>query len=156
MRDLPEADLRRMAESAQAVRFARGEVMVTSETQRRDTFVLWQGEARIRDSGDSGRFVDLSAGDVFGILARSAETGQTPDVVAITDCEVVVVDAEAAGAVASRNPDLTEAMNQLGWSRRRRLDPPDPVSILADPLAGPSAETSVPAEDPDDHAETDV
>jgi len=156
MRDLPEADLRRMAESAQAVRFARGEAMVTSETQRRDTFVLWQGEARIRDSGDSGRFVDLSAGDVFGILARSAETGQTPDVVAITDCEVVVVDAEAAGAVASRNPDLTEAMNQLGWSRTRRLDPPDPVSILADPLAGPSAETSVPAEDPDDHAETDV
>lgn len=131
LRHLPDEDIRRLADSARAVRFSRGETMIEGGHGNRDTFVLVDGDAHIIDSVESGRFVGLSAGDVFGILSRSARTGQPPDVIAITDCEVIVVDAEAAGAVTSRNPDLTEAMSQLAQSRIRRLDPSESISAVS-------------------------
>ena len=46
-----------------------------------------------------------------------------PAVMALTDCEVVRIDAEEASAVAGRNPRATDALNQILTSRSRRLQP---------------------------------
>ena len=46
----------------------------------------------------------------------------TPRVIAVTDCEVVIVEESAAGHVASRNPALSEAFSQLSDTRRRRIE----------------------------------
>lgn len=140
MRELPLGDVERLASSARAVRFGRGERMITQDDGSGDTFILFEGIARIVDAAGAGRFVELSAGDVFGILGRSADTGLSPEVVAITDCEVVIIDAEASGRVASRNPDLNEALNQLGVSRMRRLDPQVSISVGAEDLTHPGAD----------------
>ena len=131
LRDLPEGDLRRLAESSRAVRFSRGERILEGGKVDGNVYVLWRGSARIIDSDYPDRFVELSDGDLFGILSRSARNGSPPDIVAVTDCEIVILTADAAGEVASRNPDLTAAMNQLGQSRTRRLNPPNPVAALS-------------------------
>ena len=39
-----------------------------------------------------------------------------------TDCEVLIIDADVAGDVASRNSDLAAALNRLAGIRRRRLE----------------------------------
>jgi hypothetical protein len=41
----------------------------------------------------------------------------------VSDCEVVRIDANTAGTVASRNPSLADELNQLLSSRDRRLNP---------------------------------
>jgi small-conductance mechanosensitive channel/CRP-like cAMP-binding protein len=129
LRDLSDGDLGRLASAARAVRFSRGERMVPQEDGSTDTFVLFEGTARIVDPLRTTRFVELSAGDVFGVLGRSSDSGLSPEVVAMTDCEVLIVSAEAAGAVISRNPALNEALNRLDVSRLRRLDPTESVSV---------------------------
>jgi hypothetical protein len=41
--------------------------------------------------------------------------------VAVEDCEIIVLDPHVAGAVISRSPALTTALEQIESSRRRRL-----------------------------------
>lgn len=123
---LGEDDLDRLAVGTQPVRFARGELIVDADAVSRDLYVLWDGRARmviVDDTDGSERSVaELSEGDIFGLLSRSDEWGETPRVVAITDCEVLIIGADAAGGVASRNPDLADALNQLMATRRRRVE----------------------------------
>jgi small-conductance mechanosensitive channel/CRP-like cAMP-binding protein len=122
---LGEDDLDRLAVATRPVRFARGEVIVDADAASRDLYVLWGGRARlVLDDADGSRrsIAELSEGDIFGLLSRSDEWDETPRVVAITDCEVLIIGAEAAGGVASRNPALAEALNQLMATRRRRVE----------------------------------
>ena len=122
---LGEDDLDRLAVATRPVRFARGEVIVDADATSRDLYVLWGGRARlVLDDADGSRrsIAELSEGDIFGLLSRSDEWDETPRVVAITDCEVLIIGAEAAGGVASRNPALAEALNQLMATRRRRVE----------------------------------
>jgi CRP-like cAMP-binding protein len=122
---LGEDDLARLAVATQPVRFARGEVIVDADAVNRDLYVLWDGKARmvVDDADGSQRSIaEFSGGDVFGLLSRSDEWDETPRVVAITDCEVLIIGADAAGGAASRNPALAGALNQLMVTRRRRVE----------------------------------
>jgi len=89
----------------------------------REIYVLWSGRARIMLAGVSDVFIDLSDGDVFGVVSRSRDGAASQEVMAATDCEVVRIDGSTAGAVASRNPSLADGLNQLLSSRNHRLDP---------------------------------
>jgi small-conductance mechanosensitive channel len=122
---LGEDDLDRLAVATQPVRFARGEVIVDAGAVNRDLYVLWDGKARmvVDDADGSPRTIaDFSGGDVFGLLSRSDKWDETPRVVAITDCEVLIIGADAAGGAASRNPALAGALNQSMVTRRRRVE----------------------------------
>lgn len=74
--------------------------------------------------GDRGSptVADLHAGDVFGLVGRSDRWPDLPRTVAVTDCEVVVVDNAVAQMVTSHNPALAAALNQVMNARRRRID----------------------------------
>lgn len=120
--DLAEEDIDQLVGASRPVRFSRGETMLKPGVADRNLYVLWEGKARIVATDAPGRFVELAAGDVFGILSQPSREHDAPGVVAVDDCEVVIIDAEAAGAVTSRNPDLTRSMNQLTTARLRRLE----------------------------------
>lgn len=155
LRDLSDGDLGRLAASARAVRYSRGEKMVPQRDGRTDTFVLYEGTARLVDPGASARFVELSSGDVFGMLTPT-EASNSPEIVAVTDCEVVIIDAEAAGAVASRNPELNNTLNRLIASRLRRLNPTESISVgLPPPPIALQADSGEPASDVNEGASPD-
>lgn len=119
---LGEDDVERLAVAAHPARFAAGEVILVAG-QNRDVYVLWQGSARIEAALPDGAIHEaarLLEGDIFGVL--SPLEAVKPRVIAVTDCEVVVVGETAAGEVASRNPGLGAAFNQLVSTRRRRLE----------------------------------
>ncbi len=119
-------DLDRLAAAGAAVRYAAGErVLSGTDEANRDLYVLWEGTARISVTGEAGaeiNLAELAAGDVFGMLRRSDRDLYVPQVVALSDCEMVRIGEEAAGAVASRNPALAAALNQVAATRRRRLE----------------------------------
>lgn len=129
--------------------------MVPQRDGRTDTFVLYEGTARLVDPGASARFVELSSGDVFGMLTPT-EASNSPEIVAVTDCEVVIIDAEAAGAVASRNPELNNTLNRLIASRLRRLNPTESISVgLPPPPIALQADSGEPASDVNEGASPD-
>jgi CRP-like cAMP-binding protein len=82
------------------------------------------------------RFVDLADGDVFGLLSRSSRAMVPPAVMALTDCEVIRIDAEVASAVAGRNPRMTDVLNQILISRSRRLQPSAEAHSIEIPAPG--------------------
>ncbi len=119
---LGEDDVERLAAASRAARFAAGEVILVG-TQNRDLYVVWEGSARLEvvlGDGVAHQGARISEGDVFGILMPLDDL--QPRVTAVTDCELVVVEEGAAGEVASRNPELAAALNQLVSTRRRRLE----------------------------------
>jgi small-conductance mechanosensitive channel len=117
--DLPAEDIEQLVAASRPVRFR-----LTPGVADRNLYVLWEGTARIVSVDAPGRYVELGAGEVFGILSQPSRDHEPPGVVAVDDCEVVIIDAEAAGAVTSRNPELTRSMNQLVTARLRRLEGP--------------------------------
>ena len=121
--ELDDIDVRELAEAAVPERFRRGETILPPGVASREIHVLWSGRARIMLAGVSDVFIELSDGDVFGVVSRSRDRSASQEVMAVTDCEVVRIDASTAGAVASRNPSLADGLNQLMSSRNRRLDP---------------------------------
>ena len=135
--EINEADVEILARSAGQARFSRGEDILVPGAVNRDVWILWGGRARMMAADHPERFVDLADGDVFGLLSRSSRAMVPPAVMALTDCEVIRIDAEAASAVAGRNPGVTDALNQILTSRSRRLQPS---------VAGRSIEIQVPGE----------
>ena len=71
-----------------------------------------------------------------GVLEGPRGEGRLLAVRAQSDCEVIVVDAEAAGEVASRNTELAAAFNRLAAQRRRRLE------RMLDRRSAPAGDTS--------------
>jgi len=119
--ELDDGDIARMAHGARWVRYSAGETIVRSGTRETTSYLLADGVARIVAADQPSRFVDLGPGDIFGILGRWAAGRIPPHTVAVSDCEVIVLDGEVAGTVASRNPALTDMLNKLAANRTRRL-----------------------------------
>ncbi len=121
---LDEDDLDRMAAAARADRFSEGEVILQTGREASGLYVLWSGSARISIEADgmSMTVAELAPGDVFGLVGGSDQWPSAPQTIAITDCELVVVDSAAAQMVTSHNPLLATALNQVMSARRRRID----------------------------------
>ncbi len=122
---LDDDEIERLVQASRRVRFAAGELMIDGTAGRRDLMVILSGTATmvLLETGRGDEFVtELGAGETVGVLEGPRGEGRLLAVRARTDCEVVVIDAEAAGEVASRNAELAAALNRLGTLRRRRLD----------------------------------
>lgn len=125
LEQLDEDDIGRLVASARPARFARDEIVLDVRSPRQDLYVLWSGRATLTFDLPSDGQVDAAEfgpGDVFGSLVRSDRAVGAPRVVAVSDCEVVIVEESAAGTVASRNPELSEILSRLSDTRRRRME----------------------------------
>jgi small-conductance mechanosensitive channel len=136
LRDLPEADLVLASRSARAVRYARSETIVEDRSGDRHLYVLWDGRARIVNMDDPARYVELSAGDAFTALDAVPHGDGRYDVIAVTDCEVVIVDPEAGGSIGSRNSELAATLSRINMSRVKRLEPGDRAYDFTPDLLG--------------------
>jgi small-conductance mechanosensitive channel len=133
--ELSERDITELAEAAVPERFRRRETILPAGVVSREIYVLWSGRARIEVPDDLSTCIEISNGDVFGVVGRARNKGASQEVVAVSDCEVVRIDANMAGAVASRNPSLADGLNQLMASRNRRLNPLVDRSVIDVPGA---------------------
>lgn len=122
---LGEDEVDRLAVGSRAARYAAGEVIWSAGAGPRDVYLLHQGRARLAVDDALGRSIDvndLAVGELFGLIVPSPKWTDTPHVVALDDCEVIVIDAETATAAASRHPELADSLNRLSSTRTRRID----------------------------------
>ena len=116
--------LDRLASASSISTYETGEVIISSG-DRRDVFVLADGKARLalRDAdGTDLHVLDHGPGELLGVLGEVEASDRDAVVVAVGDCRVVRIPADAAAAALAMSAGLASAFEQLGVSRRRRCD----------------------------------
>ncbi len=101
-----------------------GERITDSADGDRDMIVISDGRAGLvvgRDGAVDATIAELGPGDISG-LSTDSVGGHDLRVVAVTDCQVVVIEADAIEEVASRSADLASTINRLSAVRRRRAE----------------------------------
>ena len=150
--DLDQTDIEQLAAAARGVRFSKGEIILSGSHASPDRYVLWEGRARIVAADPLGGYVDISDGDVFGLTNQAMRGEEPPRVVALTDCEVVVLGAEAVGAVTSRNPQLTQALSRVAAARRQRMATPSDAVVDVISVGATEPDPALPSSDGDSGA----
>ncbi len=123
--EISDASLDDLAATARPERFAAGEVMIAHGRDNSTLLIIWTGHARLEVVDDDDvihEIADLGSGDVCGLVSATSDSPVHPRTVAVTDCEVIAIDLDAAGSVISRNPDLSDALNQIEMRRTRRIE----------------------------------
>lgn len=119
---LDDEALEELGDAADVRHYAVGEVMVEDEAEG-DLRVLYTGRAALmlRGHGDDRVVLDLTEGELFGVLDHGPDERVDTAIVATADCEVLTIPASVALPLASRTPRLSAAIEQLAASRRRRI-----------------------------------
>ena len=121
---LDDADIDRLVGASRLARYAAGELMIESGSSARDLMVLIGGRALLVLIHGTGESIvgDIAEGETIGILESPRGDGLILAVRAVSDCEVLVIDAAAASDMTSRNVELAAAFNRLREIRVRRVD----------------------------------
>ncbi len=122
---LDDAELDHLARGSRPVRYAINELVLDSRSPTRDLVVIREGQARLTLIVDDGREVpvgDLGAGEMIDLASSAPASGGEVTVRAVTDCEVLVVDAGAVGEISSRNTTVADVINRVSAIRRRRVE----------------------------------
>ena len=117
--DLPDDEVDGLASGAKLVGFSKGETIRGDDPH--GIGIIRRGRARLvlqTPSGDEPA-LEYQPGDLIGVQ----DIDDLPVVViAVTDCDVVELDAATAGGAISRSPALSAAIEQIANSRRRRVE----------------------------------
>ena len=104
--------------------YQEGEVIVAPGDER-DLFVLDAGRAhlvlRAEGLGDLD-VLDHDPGELLGVLGDLPDAAQHVVVLAVTDCRVVRIPADAAATALTASSRLAAGLEQLRVSRRRRCE----------------------------------
>lgn len=120
--ELGDEELHALAGGATAAHFAEGETVLPDGSDQ--LVLVEEGRARLEVVGPGGQALpvaDIGEGEIVGVLGLEAPPGSTISVVAQGDCRVIELAPDVAGAVISRSPALSAAMDQLATSRRGRI-----------------------------------
>lgn len=94
--------------------FAPGSVVMNQGDQADEMFFIVTGTVEI--SARSGYF-ELGAGDYFGEMALLERRMRSADAIAVTKCNLLVLEANTFENLMRRNPVLDEAMREAAQSR---------------------------------------
>lgn len=122
--ELDDRELEVLGRAASPRWFAAGEV-VSVPGGGADLRLLWRGRARVValvTGGADIEVTELGPGDLVGLMEDADRGTVHTQVIAVTDCQIVTVPAEEAGAAIGRTPAVAAAVQQVTASRRRRVE----------------------------------
>ena len=96
--------------------------MVREGQPGRSMFVVLRGEASVTLAGTPGEVARLRAGDVFGEMSLLTGEARSATVTAITDCDLLEIDADGFRRVVLENPSVLERVTAVTSIRREELD----------------------------------
>lgn len=118
---LSESERAQLLSVARPVTFAEGEAIVRQGATGQSLFVIRRGEARVTLSGTDGEVARLRAGDVLGEMSLLTGEARTATVTAVTDCDVLEIDAAGFRRVVLENPSVLERVTSVTAARREEL-----------------------------------
>jgi small-conductance mechanosensitive channel/CRP-like cAMP-binding protein len=107
---------------AKSVQYAAGEAIVRQGEAGGSLFVVVRGEASVTLAGTNGEVARLHAGDVFGEMSLLTGEARTATVSAVTDCDLVQIDADGFRDVVMANPSVLEHVTHVTVSRQQGLE----------------------------------
>ena len=119
---LSDAERSQLFGGGRAVLYGAGETIVRRGQPGRSLFVVLRGEASVTLTGTAGEVARLRAGDVFGEMSLLTGEARTATVAAITDCDLLEIDADGFRRVVLENPPVLERVAAVTTSRRDELD----------------------------------
>jgi len=123
-RDVPEAGLRAIAEIAEPVSLAAGDVVVVEGGPPDALYVIQSGRCRVfkEKGGDSMGGVHVNAFDQFGASSLLDREPRSATVIAVEPTELLAFRAERLAAVLAKDPGTAAAFYRaLAMSLFRRL-----------------------------------
>jgi small-conductance mechanosensitive channel/CRP-like cAMP-binding protein len=124
LQGLDDGEIDRLAESAAAHTYCRGERLIEQDTEGASMFLMVRGEATVTATRD-GRTQpvgNLRTGDCFGEMSLLTGEKRSATVVATADCEVVEIGHEVFGRLLKSRPTLAGALSDLMAKRRMKLE----------------------------------
>jgi CRP-like cAMP-binding protein len=122
---LPQADLDALLLHARVERYTAGRVIFTKGSPGRSMMAILKGDVRISTPSPAGPDIVLtmlSVGEIFGEIALIDGADRTADAIAITDCELLVLDHRDFVPFLERRADLCLLLLRLVCQRLRRTD----------------------------------
>lgn len=113
--ETPETELHEIVASTRRRGYRRGEVIHHVDDMAGDVFVVRRGHVKHRQICADGRqFTHAinNPGDAFGLLSVIDRKRRAGDAVALTDCEILVIDRDAFAAYLRCHPEATEILLQ--------------------------------------------
>jgi small-conductance mechanosensitive channel/CRP-like cAMP-binding protein len=107
---------------ARPVQYAAREAIVRQGQAATSLFVILRGDASVTLAGTDGEVARLRSGDVFGEMSLLTGEPRTATVTAVTDCDLLEIDAEGFRTVVMTNPSVLEHVTSVTASRREELD----------------------------------
>jgi CRP/FNR family transcriptional regulator, cyclic AMP receptor protein len=105
-----DPDVRRqLAAHAHRFRFAAGEVIFEAGSPGQSMMAVAAGTVRVTARSSRGYQIllaDLSAGEVFGEIALLADRGRTANAIALTSCELLVLERRDIRPFLERHPEI--------------------------------------------------
>lgn len=108
-----------------------GEVIAERESPAHAMYFIASGQVEL--DGAMGR-VRLGEGAFFGEMALLKRARRSADVVAITLCRLLVLDADDLHVLMSKRPEIGRQIREVAEARRRASDASIKGDILADEL----------------------
>lgn len=122
---LTDLDVERLAQASRLERFSVGEVMADTTAPNQDLMLIAEGRAGlilVEASGAETQVAELAPGETVGLLGDAPGLGSRLRSRALSDCELLVIDADVAAEVGSRNAEVAAAFNGVVALRRRRVE----------------------------------
>jgi CRP/FNR family transcriptional regulator, cyclic AMP receptor protein len=119
---LGEGDVDRLLAYARVVRYRAGDEIFAKGSPGLSLMAVLSGTVRMSSISDGGReivFNLMSAGEVFGEIALLDGRDRSADAVAVTDCELLVLNRRDFMPFLERRPDLCIKVIELLCQRLR-------------------------------------
>jgi small-conductance mechanosensitive channel/CRP-like cAMP-binding protein len=116
--------IERLALGTVSALYAAGEAVIVEGESGNELFIIERGSVQVlvsRDDGPKAPVASLNAGHFFGEAALLREEKRSATVVAVTECELLVISANAFRAAAELDPSIAERLTQKLASRLTEL-----------------------------------
>ena len=126
LRHLDRADLDELLSKCRIINFSKGRQVVRCQDADANLYIIENGKVRVTLFSPEGKevsFVDLGAGRNFGEISAIDSKPRSANVIALTDCEILIVPPDVFMALVTRNPQVClEVLQQLAAIVRRLCD----------------------------------
>jgi small-conductance mechanosensitive channel/CRP-like cAMP-binding protein len=120
---LPPEELRRLAEDVRSELYAAGEVVIRRGDRGNTMFVVSSGElaVRVESNGTETEAARLGTGAFFGEMSLLTGDPRQATIVALSTCELLVIDHHAFQQLFTQHPDVAKEISEKVIERRRGL-----------------------------------
>ncbi len=124
LNDFPDADLKKLADTANLLHFSKGQLMLREQEIPEALHIVASGLVKIYKTSPSGRefTVDiLPRGEIFGGMSLISGFTYSSGAQAMEEVDIVAIPREPFLAFASRNPEITASITRLENVRKGNL-----------------------------------